>query len=180
VEVINAINGICSEAVLRYRSISGTPDNEIPEIFLGSFAASPLHDRFHCAVHVEYPYLKLAPALTTDNSAELIREFGGLRADLVLFRSGLAPAVIEFKVLDEGCSLAACALDADKVKRLARRCEIAGYVAALICEKANEKLDIRIGKLEQQLNHQIQRGTPHAAFHEDWQWCFVCARITDA
>jgi hypothetical protein len=46
-----------SEAVRRYRSVSGVHhNNELPEIFLGGFIAGRLHDEFNVHAHVERFY----------------------------------------------------------------------------------------------------------------------------
>jgi len=175
-EVIEALNEFCTEAVLLYRALSGLPDNELPEVFLGAFAAPRLHDRFNCPVRIEYPYLKLALRPGVERSVELISELGQLRADLALFRSGSPPAIIEFKILDEGCPPAACAVDAYKMRRLAQRCEIAAYVGALICE-TNERLPDRIRRLEDALGQKVVTGTTQTAVDGNWHWCFGCTRI---
>jgi hypothetical protein len=96
-----AIAEFGTEAVLRYREISASKaDNEIPEVFLGSFIAPRLFDRLRCPVHVERLYTVLASSVGIKLTSDLLIELGGLRADIVVcLPSG--PQIVELKVLDE-------------------------------------------------------------------------------
>lgn len=58
-DVVESVVRFATEAVLRYRTISGRQDNGLPEAFLGGYVAPCLYDQFRWPVHIEHDYLFL-------------------------------------------------------------------------------------------------------------------------
>ena len=76
-DVMNAVVEFGTDAVLRYRTMSQKPDNEVQEYFLGSCIAQRLHDRFACCVQLEPLYADIASYLAVPSSPELTSKIGG-------------------------------------------------------------------------------------------------------
>jgi hypothetical protein len=177
----NSIVEFGTQAVLRYREISSiAQDNELPEVFLGSFIAGLMHDRFKVPSHVEYPYLLLARNMGKQiDQADLINKFGGLRADVALFPAGEPPEIIEFKIVDEATSYSSVLADRDKMLKLAEFGPMRAYCGVLMCEtsKAQGDLASRVTALQKAIGSESQIGATQLASNRDWSWCFVCFTV---
>ena len=93
-EIEKAVVKFGTEAVMLYCQISNAKhDNELPEVFLGSFIAQRLFDEFHFNTHVERYYTVIAEELKIERTNELLNELGGLRADLAIYRDQLPSAI---------------------------------------------------------------------------------------
>ena len=164
-----------TEAILRYRTVSSVAqDNEIPEVFLGSFAAPRLHDALACPVRVEELYSAIAINQKVAMTRELIDLFGGHRADLAVFPRESPWVIIEFKIFDERCPPATVAGDVQKIKNLADRCKVQGYVGVMICETPKVKLKSRIERLKNALGGEVYTGQIQKSANLKWRWCFGC------
>jgi hypothetical protein len=173
----HAIVKFGAEGVLRYRTMSNiTNDNELPEVFLGGFTASRLYDTFLCSVRVEELYSAIAISRGVAITQELTALFGGYRADVAMFPTGLSPVVIELKIFDERCQADDVSRDLQKLKNLADVCDVQAYVGVMICE-SREPLETRIDRLKEALNAQVFTGETQRSSNAVWRWCFGCARL---
>jgi hypothetical protein len=167
------------EGVLRYREISQSKhDNELPEVFLGSFIGPKLYDRFRYPIQVEKYYSVLAQEGNLfDSDKSLLTEFGGLRADLVMFPPDSPALIVELKIFDESTQPSAIANDLSKMAKLTRSGQFRGYVAVLICQKSRLCLGERVRLLEEALRSTIYPGPAVRSADGNWEWCFGCAAV---
>lgn len=177
-DIINAVLEFGTEAVLRYRKISGDPDNNVPEYFLGSCIAERLHERFQCQTHLEHLYAEIARDLGVPASWNLTRSIGGWRADIALIQPDLPPAIIELKILDERRPLDDVGSDARKLRKFAEICNIRGYVGVLICE-TNLSLEKQVQGVGQTLHQEIYTGNMQRSGDDQWRWCFGCSALVE-
>ncbi len=165
-----------TEGVLRYRTMSRVShDNQLPEVFLGGWVASGLHDAFSCSVHVEHLYTAIAISRGIAITEELVALLGSYRADVAMFLPESPPAVVEFKIFDEGCAAAAVAGDLHKMKKLADVCSVTPYVGVMICQTPAMPLNARISQLEETLGIDVYTGEPQISTDGHWRWCFGCS-----
>jgi len=177
-ELDKAIVEFGTEGVLRYRQISQSKhDNELPEVFLGSFIAPRLYDRFQYPVQVEKYYSVLAQEAGLDLNGNLLTEVGGLRADIVMFPPKSSAVIVELKIFDEGTQPSSIANDLSKMAKLTKSGKLLGYVGVMICEKATQDLDTRVRILEQTLQVTIHREITQPSADGSWKWCFGCAAL---
>jgi len=174
-EIARAVVEFGTEAVLRYRTISGRQDNELPEVFMGGFIASRLYDRFHCAVHIEHSFLAVASSQGIRISEDMIRRIGSLRGDVAVYQDPARPAIVELKVFDECCQPSFVLSDLEKIESLGGLCSVRGYVGVLICETQNVGLEQRIDRLQKSLGRAVHLGEVQWSLHRGWKWCFGCA-----
>ena len=177
-DIEKAIAEFGAEGVLRYREISKSEnDNELPEVFLGSFIAPRLYDRFQSPVKVETHYSVLAKESGHDLTEWLLIELGRLRADITVFPPDSPAIIVELKIFDEGTQLSSIANDLSKMAKLTKSGKLLGYVGIMICETATQSLDSRVGILEQKLQTTIYRGMTRQSMGSNWKWCFGCAAV---
>lgn len=159
--------------------MSGQPDNEVPEVFLGGFIAPRLFDTFGCPVHVEHNYLTVAKRLGIEVTPGLKAEVDNLHADLALYPQGAPPAIVELKILDEGGSMAKVLKDVARMRKLADACAGAGgidpYVGVLVCETRNAPMRRSVDDLERELGARVRAGGTQRSADDKWDWCFACA-----
>ena len=157
-ELQEAIVEFGTEGVLKYREISGSKaDNELPEVFLGSFIAPRLFEHLRCPVHVERLYTVLAQDIGIELTHDLLVELGGLRADIAVYSSA-GPQIVELKIFDERKQPLSIAEDLSKIGKLTRSGKLRGYVAAMVYETGTQALDARVHRLEEVLKTTIPRG----------------------
>jgi hypothetical protein len=174
----SAIVEFGTEAVKRYREISkAAQDNELPEVFLGTFIGQHLSDRFHYGMRLERFYTVMADELKIDLAEEQRNELRLLRADIAVYEEKLPFAIIELKILDEGQQPAAVAVDLAKAQKMVRISNLHAYVGILICETMRDSLEVRIRNLEGVLNTKVTTGPPCDADGGNWHWCFGCASV---
>jgi hypothetical protein len=167
-----------TEGVLRYREISQSRhDNELPEVFLGSFIAPRLYDLFKHPVRVEAYYSVLAQEAGLALTGGLLTELGGLRADIAISPPSDRVILVELKILDEATQPSSIANDLSKMAKLTQSGKLLGYVGTMICETATQGLDTRVGLLEQTLRTTIYRGITQQSTCGNWTWCFGCAAV---
>ena len=171
-DIMNAVTELGKDAVLRYRTISQRPDNELPEVFLGGYVAPRLYDQFHCPVHVEYNYLLLASSRKVQITQNVVNQIGNFRADIAIYPAGEMPLIIEFKVFDERRQPSSIVKDLDKMKTLSRLTPVRGYAGVLICETRTASLDLRIRNLEEGLGQKVHTGSRQKSVDGSWEWCF--------
>lgn len=176
-EIMSAVVKFGTDAVLRYRTISGRPDNELPEVFLGGSIAPHLYDQFRCPIHIEYNFLTVAKNLGVDITEDVIRRIGDYRADIAMYRDELHPVIIELKVFDKNGQPLGVLADQRKVKKLSDICAVSGYVGVLICETENVLLEERIRKLKESLGRVVYTGEPQWSADGSWRWSFGCAAL---
>jgi hypothetical protein len=176
-ELKKAIVEFGKEGVLRYREISQSKhDNELPEVFLGSFIGPQLYDKFRYPIQVEKYYSVLAQdAHLLDSDGSLLTELGGLRADLVMYPPNSPAVIIELKIFDESTQSSSIANDLSKMTKLTKSGKFRGYVAVLICEKSRKGLIDRIRDLQEALQTTIYSGPAVQSATGNWEWCFGCA-----
>jgi len=178
-EIIKAVIEFGTEAVLRYRTVASLRhDNELPEVFFGGFVACRLYDRFRCPVHVEHPYLTVARHREAHITPDLEERLRQLRADVGLYRQGVPPAIIEFKILDETCPFSSVVGDIQKASQLAERFKVDVYLGFMICETADH-LDARVSKLQDVLGRAVHTGDPQKSASGEWSWCFGCCSLSE-
>jgi hypothetical protein len=175
----NAILEFGTEAVLRYREISGEPDNNVPEYFLGSCIAERLHEQFQCRVHLEHLYTDIARDLGIPASWNLTRSIGGWRADIALMQPDVPPAITELKILDEAHPPSDVENDARKLRKFAEICNIRAYVGVLICE-TNLSLEEQVHKVGQTLQREVYIGNIQRSVDDQWRWCFGCSALLES
>jgi hypothetical protein len=174
-DIEDAIVEFGTEGVLQYREISGSKaENELPEVFLGSFIAPRLFDRLRCHVHVERLYTVLAQDVGIGLSHDLLIELGGLRADLAVY-SPTGVHIVEIKIFDERRQGSSIADDLSKIGKLSCTGKLRGYVAAMVCETRTQVLEERVRTLEQTLQAPIRLGPTKTSIAGGWSWCFGCA-----
>jgi hypothetical protein len=177
-DVMNAVVEFGTDAVLRYRTMSQKPDNEVQEYFLGSCIAQRLHDRFACCVQLEPLYADIASYLAVPSSPELTSKIGGWRADIAMYQNGFPPAIIELKIPDERHPLVDVEFDAFKLRRLGKICKIRGYVGVLICQ-TTDSLEEQTERLETALQGKFHTWTAQRSRDGQWQWCLGCSLVSD-
>lgn len=178
-DIRNAVVEFGTEAVLRYRKISGEPDNNVPEYFLGSCIAERLYERFRCRTHLEHLYTDIARDLGIPASGNLTRSIGGWRADIALVQPDLPPALIELKILDESRTLDDVGSDARKLRKFAEICNIRAYVGVLICE-TNLSLEEQVDRVGQTLQREVYTGNMQKSGDDQWHWCFGCCALVES
>jgi hypothetical protein len=179
VGIQQAVVDLGTEAVLRYRKISGVHDNELPEQFLGGFIALGLHDRFHRPVHIEHRYTTLVQKTGAQLTPEIINQIGDYRADVTVYDDPPSrPAIIELKVFDEGTTTYAILCDRDKAKKVLKFCKVDLYLGILICE-TKESLQERVTNLEKALVGKFLCGPSQLARDGKWKWYFGCLAVQD-
>lgn len=176
-EITNALIEFGTEAVLRYRTISGLHDNWVPEVFLGGFIAPRLYDRLSCPVHIERYYTTIAKELGADSTPDLVNEFGGQRADVAIYQDGRPRAIIELKIFDERRRPASVADDLAKAEKLAELGGLLAYVGVMICETSTAGLELRIKNLEDSLSRKVYTAYPQQSRDGKWRWCFGCSSL---
>ncbi|MBS1078714.1 hypothetical protein JK217_13335 [Gluconobacter kondonii] len=171
-----AISG--TKAVCSYRRIAGIEnDNELPEIFLGSWIARSLHDDFQVNARVECSFTRMAQDLGLDVDSELKRIMGSWRADVAIYEEGRPTAVIEIKVFDEGCRAQSVLRDLRKMRKLSSRTGIETYLAVLITSTSGATCETRVRSLSNFLGHDFDYiDSPIVAGDgsADWSWRFAC------
>lgn len=173
-EIEKAIAKFGTEAVLEYRAISSGLDNSMPEVFLGGFISSRLYNEFHCPVHIERHYLTVARELKVAITKEMVENVGGYRADLALYPSGGPPAIVEFKIFDEGRGLPGVLADVAKMKKLAEICPVSIHIGLLICQ-TNVPAEENAQKIGRELGRPVSVGEMQRSADDRWNWCFGCA-----
>ena len=167
------------KAVLAYREISGNEnDNQVPEVFLGSWIARGLHEDLGVSAHVERCYTRVAFDLGMTVTPELVGIMGGWRADVVVYEGGRPKALVEIKIHDERGSDGLILRDLDKMRRLSGYTGLQTCLAVLVtevatgpsCEERASRLGTFLGGMFDVL------GDPRKANGgtADWSWQFVC------
>jgi hypothetical protein len=160
-------------------------DNEIPEVFLGGFIARKLfggtrEQHPHSRVQIETLYTNIAIAHGAEPDVDLMRKFGGQRADIfVCNQRDQLDSVIELKIFDErDPSGNAVISDLDKICALqAVTTPIDGILGVMICELPRFNLQDRIALLNGRLKNQLVTGNIVENRLGGWKWCFGCARV---
>jgi hypothetical protein len=170
-----------TKAVLRYRAVAGLcQDNEIPEIFLGGFIACAIHDELKANAHVERFYTVIARELGAKrDTEELMKAFGGNRADIVIYQERRRPvAIIELKVFDERIGLSAVVADRDKMRKLSCLCDVECYLGVLVTDISGALYTERVRALETALEHKFDSiGAEESSINDAWHWCFASGRF---
>jgi hypothetical protein len=175
-EIARAVTDFGTEAVLRYREISEGQDNELPEHFLSAFIALRLYEAFRKPVHMERLYTILAHDLGIPLSDHLINQVGAYRADVAVYDSPSAPAIIELKIFDERRDTSLILYDRGKAERMSEFVKLDAYLGILICETSNG-LRSRIGTLEDLLGRKVFTGPEQWSRGNKWRWCFGCIAL---
>ena len=178
-DISSAVVDFGTEAVLRYREISGRHDNELPEQFLGGFIAPRLHDRFHQPVHIELRYTTLAEQMGAQPTPDVINQIGDYRADIAICDPLSPPVIVELKVFDEGTKISAILYDRDKAEKLLQFGKAELYLGILICETKNHELQSRVRDLETALGRKVLTGSWQEARDGKWKWCVGCIDLQD-
>lgn len=177
-EIESAVVDFGTQAVLSYREIClTTQDDQIPELFFGRFIAPRLERRLACPVSFEHQYETLAKRLGVPKTSELTREFGELRADLLVDQE--PPAVIEFKIFREGTNVKSILSDQSRIEKLARLCNIRGFLGVMICQTTRIKLQFRVQKIEELVRRKVHPGPAQHSVNGEWEWCFGCLALQD-
>ncbi len=168
-----------TEAVLRYLAVSGEQsDDAIPEIFLGSFIAVQLYERFGCQVHIERRYTTMAEELGIVLSEdELTKEMGGEKADLAVYENQHPSHIVEFKIFKKGRNqLDSLVDDLEKAKRLAKRASVpvSAVLGLMICELPDSPLKSRIEELRGSLHANEHLDRAQLSADGEWKWRFAC------
>jgi hypothetical protein len=165
-------------AVLKYGVVAG--DNDMPEIFLGGFIACGIHNDLKMHARVERLYTVIAIEHNMPPSLALTNEFGGLRADVAIYQEGLPIAVVELKKYDDYKRADGIAADYEKMRRLARLCQVDCYSGVLITQVANSDATctVRAHKLEDALGHKFSViGEETKSVDGPWYWLFASGKL---
>jgi hypothetical protein len=177
-EMESAVVEFGTQAVLSYREIClAKQDDQIPELFFGRFIAPRLELRLACPVSFEHQYEILATRLGVQKTSELTREFGELRADILVDQT--PPAVIEFKIFREGTNVQSILSDQSRIEKLARLCNIRGFLGIMICETTRIKLISRVQRIEELVCRKVHPGPAQLSVNGGWEWCFGCIALQD-
>lgn len=171
-----------THAVKAYCEMSGIQhDNEIPEIFLGGQIAFGLHNQCGFHAHVERPYLDILRALGGSVGSEEINTFGGLRADVAIYKDSIPVAIIELKICDEGDRRGGKVLaDLEKMKMLSKGRKLDTYLGILLTDMDKGLLcDKRRIQIERLLEGPFSgEGTLEAASgNAGWNWQFLAGKF---
>ncbi|GBR70947.1 hypothetical protein [Gluconobacter kanchanaburiensis] len=169
-------------AVKLYRDMSGIQhDNEIPEIFLGGQIALGLHNQCALHAHVERPYLDILRELGGSVGSEEINAFGGLRADVAIYKDNIPIAIIELKICDEGDRRGGKVLaDLEKMKTLSEGRKLDTYLGILLTDMDKGLLcDERRTQIEALLEGRFSgAGALEAASRNaGWNWQFLSGKF---
>jgi len=162
-----------TDAANLYQSMSRENAEAMPEVFLGGFIAPRLFERLTCPVHIERLYEGMAKQLGISATAELNREIGGQRADVVIYQGQVPSHIVEFKKFAEKNRVSSVGKDFKKAKKLASLKPISILLGILICPTTKE-LKPRIKELERELGSGLLVGKTQKSSDEKWKWCFRC------
>lgn len=180
VDLSQAIVKYGTEAVLRYRSVSGIKqDSSLPEIFLGSFIACGIYDELKLHARTEVLYTDIASEHGVELSADLVRVIGGYRADIAVYQEDLPMAVVELKIFNDGKSASSVLADRDKVAKLSKLCRVDTYLGALVTDIESGVLCTtraqKLGKVLEQKSQVV--GASQPSRDGTWKWCFVSGQM---
>lgn len=168
-----------TKAVLRYRDVAGISyDNEVPEIYVGSFIARGIYDNLKMQAHVERYYTTIAQEFRIEIDQRTVNSFGSYKADVAAYQNIAPKAIIELKKFDENKSLSKIVADRDKMSKLSTLCPIKTYLGVLVTDAQNGRSYMdRIRALEEALGRTFDVvGKPQLAVDGKWKWCFASMR----
>lgn len=177
--VVRSILGRSTDAVVTYREISGLPDNELPEVFIASNIAVPLHRDLGLLCRCEYLYTRIASALGATLTDEVLKSMGGFHADLALFDASHHPLVaVEVKIDADGRPPFAIINDIDKLRMLTRLCTVMPLVLTMMTDLPNRELKDRRAELETRTPGVVWAwGQEQRARDDKWSWQMCCAQV---
>lgn len=185
-----AITACGTDAVIRYRGDSPTIKDAdgIPEWRLTSLIASCLIEDCGLDARMEIYYTKILEKLGVTGN-DIDGEFGGKRADIVIYEEGKPAAIIEVKIIDESRkAVGGVVEDWEKIDGfesflVSRDLPILrGYVAALVCDVEIREAELSVRELCERLAldpSTVARGPITQALKGGWGWLFICAKWTN-
>jgi hypothetical protein len=169
-----------TEAVRRYRTVAGlSQDNEMPEIFLGSYLACAIHDELKVNVHVERRYTVIALELGVTVDTGVVNKIGDYRADVAIYEKQRPVAIVELKVFDDYKRPALIVADRDKMRKLSGLCGIETYLGVFVTDDTSGALCTeRVRALGKALDHEFDSvGDKLPSIDGRWDWLFACGRL---
>ena len=182
--IAHAIVARSTEAVLAYREASGLPDNELPEEFIASNIAVPLHRDLGLLCRREWLYTCIARTMGVTITDEVRASIGQFRADLALLDASERLCVaVELKIDDGGPGRPPFAIvnDIAKLRKLARLCAVTPLALIMLTDLENRELEDRRADLEAKTPGVAWVwGPPQRARARvgDWGWAVGCAQVS--